>query len=197
MKQLPYLTVRDRVKTGDGLFVVGKSLLSKGIELFSDFSHVALIVRYDDIMPHYYNESVQTIEALVEGVESYDFIVRVQHECASGSELYWLPVLLSDEQRSLCREFALSEIPKHRPYGVGTLLQNAFGYQPIATKESRICSEWYATALISCGFVDWHIAPRPGDIPHWLGDKAEDLVKIIGPKCNEIVSVITSVSPHV
>ena len=190
MKHLPYLLVKDLVKTGDCLFFVGSSLLAQGILQFSEFSHVALIIRYDDLMPHYKDRCVQTVEALDKGIEPYFFTDRVKAETLVGTEVYWLPVNLSENQRLLCREYVLAEIPLHRQYGYGTLVSNAFGYQPIAYKESRICSEWVAAVYVACCFVDWQIAPRPGDIQNWLGKRAEDLVKIIGPKPNEALDNI-------
>lgn len=185
MNQLPYTAVMDMAKTGDGLFFRGTSPLATAILRFTDLSHVAMIIKHDDIMPHYHDEQVQTVEALVDGLRPHFFSERVREETLAGNEVYWLRVHLTDEQRFLCREYAMSEIPRSMPYGIGTLLSMAFGYQLIGGVSSWVCSEWYGAVLVSCGFVDWQVAPKPGDIPGWLGGRADDLVKIIGPKPNE------------
>ncbi len=186
IRKLPYTLVRKLVKTGDGLFFIGHKPLSELILQFTEFSHTAVIVRYDEIMPHYPDKCVQVVEASIDGVNPRDFTALVRKNVLKGSSLYWLPIFMTDEQRSLCREYILAEIPLERPYGIGTLVANAFGYQPIELKESRICSEWYAAVLIACGLVDWQVGPKPGDIPTWLGRRAGNLVEIIGPKENEL-----------
>uniref|UniRef100_A0A6M3L5S7 Uncharacterized protein n=1 Tax=viral metagenome TaxID=1070528 RepID=A0A6M3L5S7_9ZZZZ len=186
MKQLPYPIVRDMVRSGDGLFFRGHEFPATAILKFTDLSHVAMIVRYDEMMPHYNDQCVQTVEVLTDGLRPHFFSERVRDEILAGNDVYWLKVHLTNEQRALCREYAMVEIPKSKSYGFGTLVSMAFGYHPIDGVKNWVCSEWYGSILISCGLVDWQVAPKPGDIPKWLGPRAGDLVKIIGPKLNEL-----------
>jgi len=173
------------VKTGDAMLVKGSAPISHAIMHWSEFSHAGLIVRFDDVMPHYPVEQIQVFEAVKDGLTARIFKTRVEAEAANGGQVYWLPVDMPEERRFGLREYALKELAISKPYDVPSLFNMAFGHQSIDSAR-WFCSEWYAACLVACGFVDWQMSPTPGDIPYWLGSRAGTLRRIIGPKDNEI-----------
>jgi len=159
-KTVPYKVAREQMETGDAILWKGTGLLSRAIRLFSEFSHVSLVVKFN-------HEGLKNRRFLFEAVGS-GLVPRLLSERVADhkGEVYWLPTKMEDWQRKIIKVYALESAAKGIKYDFKSLFLNAFGYVDADAKR-MLCSEWCYFSWLKAKYVlPLKKTPRPGDIPH-------------------------------
>lgn len=183
MKRLPYLLALDQMWTGDQIFFSGTKDVAQTIQLAtgSIYSHVAVVVRLDEIMPHYPRDRVYFVESVGSGLELRNARARLRNDLLDGSICHWCHLQLTDDQRDRAREFALVECGKGIPYDFGSLFIHLVTEPPLDYGR-YICSEFGQACLISCGLeLPADRALDPGELAKALWPFTIEMVDLIGP----------------
>lgn len=167
-----YSIARPLIQTGDLILWRGNSLLSRCIELCSEYSHASLVVRINEYFPE--TEAVLVVEAVGTGLQFRRLSYRMEK---FNGEVYWLPVECEKDNRFAIARYALDQLFRGVKYDYLGLLANIFK-RPKINPTQWYCSEFAWAVLANGGVVELgEEAPQPGDLPGRLGGTVKRLTK--------------------
>jgi len=156
---LPKISLKDAI-TGDCLLLRSGGLVARLIEVWSYYSHAALVLR----LP-FRDECVYVAEATLPEVELRKAEDKVRHTRVAH---LFRPAGLDASTRSCLLKQATEVVACGVRYDVKSLVANAFGHVS-ADARRYFCSEFVWDMWRRCGIVaEGRKAPRPGDIPKWV-----------------------------
>ncbi len=166
------LTLKEALKvmdSGDCLLFKGRSLISRIIRIWSEFSHAAVVLRLNlgD------TERIYMVEAVLPEVELRDVTKKLQGY--EGEVYLFKPYGVTQEMNNCLNCWGLDVVACGIHYDLPSLFANLFG-RVSSDAQLYFCSELVWDIWSRCGVVrKTERAPRPGDIPKWING---DLFKI-------------------
>jgi hypothetical protein len=139
------------------------------IRLFSRYSHASLVVRMND---EELRERVWLVEAMEQGL-----VLRILSYRLRGykGRCFVLIPEISLGQESVVKAFAMGECGSGKGYDFLGLFGNVFG-RVSANARRYFCSEFVYAALVEAGVCPpLDHAPRPGDLPEWIGGQLYEI----------------------
>lgn len=163
MSRMDYHSLRPKICTGDVILWQGNSLVSRLIRQWSTFSHASLVIRFR----RGHRNRVFLVEALSKGLVLRSLSSRLEKY---NGKAFWQHVRATPEERGRAWAFAINACSRDIPYDYGSLFRNIFG-RVSSNARKYFCSEFVWCALVASGIVQDREgkAPRPGDLPSWIG----------------------------
>jgi hypothetical protein len=181
---VPYESIRDGIKSGDGFEFAGATAIGHIIRFFSKqkVNHTALCLSIDEYSDYLGNRKF-FLQANPGGIELSPISRYLNN---FKGKAYYYRLRATDQQRRLIADWALQQADT--PYAYKNLAQNIFGHVS-ADAQRLFCSEFRFIALVVGGVIPHLVfnkhtgcvydvrngrkvpAPRPGELERYNVDE--------------------------
>jgi hypothetical protein len=149
MQEETYKILRPDIQTGGFILYKGYGNVSRAIMLFTEWSHISIIVRFE--LYKELRNRIFVVEAVGKGLRPYLLSKKVQEY--NGEMYLCQPEGLTQGQRDIIRGFAWVEACMGKPYDYKTFLKMALSHAHPDIR-AYICSEIATQCLVEAKYIE-------------------------------------------